>query len=253
MKTFKKYAVAAGFAGSLATFPALAAEPDLTAEHIGFGSGVITGALIAGPLGAIIGGSLGIMIGHDQVQKSELDKSQLQIEQERARVSLHRSDLVAAQGALEAVNSQLAEKGDALQQAQDRLQGLQERYAALQGLVSGLRLSVYFEQNSSQVHPRDQALLESVGQGAEKVEGLVVDLEGHANKSGLDQYNEWLSEQRSDRVGGVLMAQGVVGESIRRQAQGARQASSLRVYAPEERRVDLMFSFEPVQGLVSLD
>ena len=49
------------------------------------------------------------------------------------------------------------------------------------------------------------------------------------------------------------MAQGVVGESIRRQAQGARQASSLRVYAPEERRVDLMFSFEPVQGLVSLD
>lgn len=246
MKLFKKQALVLAVTGTLMALPAFAAEPDRTPEHIGLGSGAAVGALVGGPLGAIVGSFFGVMIGHEQVQKSELAANQASIAQMQTKLEQRRDDL-------DAVNESLHSKRQALRQAQQRLRDLSGEYAALQGLVSGLRLAVYFDHNSSALSPEYQALLRSVGQGAGGVTGLVIDLDAHASKAGPDQYNQQLSAQRNEAVGGELLAQGVAETHLRKQAQGSQQANSERIYAPEDRRVDLLFRFERPQGLVSLD
>ncbi|MEH6470726.1 MAG: OmpA family protein [Halopseudomonas sp.] len=252
MKTLKKHALAVALTGSLVAFPVLAAEPDHTSEHIGLGSGLVAGALVGGPVGAIVGGTIGLMVGHDSVQQIELEQEQAQLSQAQAQLDRSRDELAASRSALDSVNQQLTAKRDALQQAQQQWQELGSQYTALQELVGGLQLSVYFDHNSSAVKQQYHALIKSVSEGAAQVPGLTIDLKGHANKAGLDQYNLMLSEQRNERVGELLVTQGLAESNIRKQAQGAQQASPLRVYAPEERRVDLMFRFEQPAGLVSL-
>lgn len=253
MKLFKKSTLALALTGTLLAFPVVAVEPDRTPEHLGLGSGAIFGALVGGPLGAIVGSAFGAIIGHEQVQKTALETSQDQLSEVQQSLKQSRQQLVGAEHDLEAINASLSSERQALTLAQQQLRDLQKQRVALQTLVSGLRLSVYFDHNSSVVNPQYQALLESVGQGAARVTGLMVDLDGHADKSGADGYNQHISEQRSDSVGGLLLAAGLSETVLHKQAQGARQASTQKIYAPEARRVDLMFRFESQQGLVALD
>jgi len=253
MKQFKKHGLALVITGALAAFPVLAAEPDRTPEHVGLGTGAAFGALVGGPLGAIVGSVFGVMVGHDQVQKTEIEKHQVQLSQVQARLVQSRQQLDGTEQQLDSVKGSLMSEQRALTLAQQQLRELHQQRVALQELVSGLRLSVYFDHNSSDVSPQYQTLLESVGQGAGRVAGLVVDLDGHADKSGADPYNQQLSEQRSDRVGGLLVAKGLPEALLHKHAQGARYASDEKIYAPEARRVDLMFRFEEQQGLVTLD
>ncbi|HEY5717348.1 MAG TPA: hypothetical protein VIS52_02580, partial [Motiliproteus sp.] len=60
----KQQLLTVAISAALVSSPVMAAEPDLTPQHIGAGSGAVAGAIFAGPIGLIVGTALGAMIGN---------------------------------------------------------------------------------------------------------------------------------------------------------------------------------------------
>lgn len=234
---FNKTLIAAALATSLTATPLLAAEVDKTPQHIGAGTGAVAGAVVAGPLGAIIGTAFGTLVGHKQVQENTLEAKQQQHDQLSQKLRDTYSQLADAE-------QQLSDRRQQLAAVEQQKTALDEEHLALKEMVSGLKLSVYFAQNSSTVDPRYQELLKSLSDGADKVKGLTIDLAGHSNSSGPGQYNQALSEKRGESVGESLQQHGLPPFRIISAGKGDREVTSSNPYAADDRRVDLQFRFE---------
>ncbi|WP_421864623.1 OmpA family protein [Motiliproteus sp.] len=222
-----------------------AVEPiDNTPQHLGFGAGAVAGAVVGGPIGAILGGTFGAMIGQDEVKQRQLVQTE-----ELARHTEQR--LVEQQRQLQRVEQQLAEKQAQIEQAEQQLAGLGQQHEALQQWVSGLRLSVYFDHNSSSLKNKYQPMLQSISQGPQQVPGMRIDLEGHTDRAGLSDYNQQLANKRNQQVSEALVDSGTAAELIDQNALGSLNAQTDKIYAPEDRRVDLRFTFDPRDAVVS--
>ena len=237
MKRFNHQLLALTASAALASTPLLAAEPDRTPQHIGAGGGAILGAVFGGPVGLILGTAFGAMAGQQQKQERQLAEDQ------QALAALA-EQYASTQQELARAAQQLAERRAELAAGDARMAQLDQQHRALKQLVSGLELAVYFAQDSSRVEPRYQALLRSLGGGAAKVEGLQIDLAGHANASGPAAYNLKLSQSRGAAVQEQLQQHGLPPLRVQQQARGAAEVSSSNPYAPEERRVDLQLQFD---------
>ncbi|WP_210397520.1 OmpA family protein [Motiliproteus sediminis] len=235
---FNKNLIAAALATSLTATPLLAAEVDKTPQHIGAGTGAVAGAVVAGPIGAILGTAFGTLVGHKQVQENTLEAQQ----KEHDRLSQQLRDTYSQ---LAAAEQQLSDRRAQLAAVEQQMTTLDDEHRALKAMVSGLKLSVYFAQNSSQVDPRYEDLLKSLSDGADKVKGLTIDLAGHSNTSGPDHYNQALSERRGKEVGETLQQHGLPPFRIITQGKGVAEVSSNNPYSPLDRRVDLQFRFDP--------
>ncbi|WP_165840017.1 OmpA family protein [Motiliproteus coralliicola] len=220
------------------------APTDKTPQHLGFGAGAVAGAVVGGPIGAILGGTFGAMIGQDEVQQRQLAYSENQSQQAEQR-------LVEAQSQLQQAERQLAEKRAQIEHAEQQLAGLGQQHEALQQWVSGLRLSVYFDHNSSSLKNKYQPMLQSISQGPLQVPGMRIDLEGHTDRAGLSDYNRQLAKQRNQRVSQALVGGGTAAELIDQTALGSTQAQTDKIYAPEDRRVDVRFEFDQQEAVVS--
>ena len=253
MKTMNRQVAVLVLGGVLASGSVVAAEqPEgRMAEHIGFGGGAVAGAVVAGPVGAIVGATLGVLVGHDHLQQQQLQESERQFRTVQADLELRSKALADRQQQLEQLEKTLAAKRTALDQVERRLAQVQQQRSELQQWISGLRLSVHFDHNSSSVKKHYQTMLDSISAGAAKVAGMKINLEGYTDKAGLADYNLQLSEQRNQRVTEALLSQGLAAERVGAVAHGALSAPE-RLYAPEQRRVDLQFSFEQPEGLVGL-
>jgi outer membrane protein OmpA-like peptidoglycan-associated protein len=71
--------------------------------------------------------------------------------------------------------------------------------------------------------------------------GLKLEVEGHTDNVGGDEYNERLSQQRAETVREYLLAQGVPGSSVT--AIGLGKAGPGR---QQNRRVEIVVSGEPI-------
>lgn len=221
MNTLTRFTVAA-----LLAAPAWASEPvSKMPEHIGFGSGALLGAAIAGPVGVVVGGALGTLIGHDMVS------DQVMAEKERALAHLHQEIQHASRTAAElnALNAS----------AEAELMAFRE-------LLSELSLSVHFETDSAMTAGRYRQALEALAVASQRIEGMTVELVGHADPRGSEAHNWALSQARADSVGSVLRDAGAPAAALSPIARGETEAlvdGASGGYALD-RRVDLNMHFE---------
>lgn len=68
---------------------------------------------------------------------------------------------------------------------------------------------VTFETNSARLTPESQSILDTIATDLNKYPRLRIELQGHTDSSGSDQYNLTLSQQRADSVRTYLIEQGV--------------------------------------------
>jgi len=208
---------------ALAT-PALAETESKMPEHIGFGSGAALGAAIAGPVGVVVGGTLGTLIGHDVVNDRVIARKNRELS------SLHQ-DITQARQALASVNAEQA-KAEA-------------ELAAFRTLLGQLSVSLHFETDSAMTAGRYREALEAVASASQQIEGMTVELVGHADPRGEAQYNQVLSEARARSVGEVLVRAGTDESIVSSQGKGEREAlpdGACGFYALD-RRVDVKLGF----------
>lgn len=85
---------------------------------------------------------------------------------------------------------------------------------------SKLTLVIYFDFDSSEVHPDDRIVVEAHAQYLHRVANAEVVLEGHADERGSREYNVALGERRANGVRDMLRVLGVADHQIRTVSYG---------------------------------
>ncbi|MCB4437706.1 sortase-associated OmpA-like protein PdsO [Alteromonas sp. McT4-15] len=183
-------------------------EKESKAAAVGLGSGVVVGAIIAGPAGAAVAGILGALIGENTAQETALNESHAEL---------------AELAYVQQENSTLREENHAMQQ-QLMLTKVAYEEELSHAPAPTLKSSIQFKSGSVIVEPvyGDQlALVASALKGNEK---LTVRLTGQADKRGDSQFNQALSMQRALSVKKYLTELGVASEQIMTVAVGESQS-----------------------------
>lgn len=82
---------------------------------------------------------------------------------------------------------------------------------------------VGFEVNSAQLTTSSRDVLSSLAADLKKYPRLKIELQGHTDSSGADQYNLQLSQKRADAVRDYLLAQGVSSSQLTSKGYGETQ------------------------------
>lgn len=82
---------------------------------------------------------------------------------------------------------------------------------------------VTFEYDSAQLAGDSRSVLNAVAMDLKKYPELRIELQGHTDANGPDQYNLKLSQQRADAVRNFLMEQGVPGNQVTAKGYGEAQ------------------------------
>lgn len=100
---------------------------------------------------------------------------------------------------------------------------------------------VYFDFDSAEIRPDAASILDRVAQGIFNIGSSNVSLVGHADTSGPDAYNQWLSEQRAFAVRQYLLGKGIAAEMIAkgRGEEDPRVVTKDGVEEQENRRVEI--------------
>jgi outer membrane protein OmpA-like peptidoglycan-associated protein len=96
--------------------------------------------------------------------------------------------------------------------------------------------TVFFDTNSVALNAESREAVADTASGVTPCRVQQVVVTGHADAAGDAQYNQALSERRSEAVRDILIAQGVPADAIRIEAQGEAQASG---DPSRDRRVDV--------------
>ncbi|MEW5727035.1 MAG: OmpA family protein [Pseudomonadota bacterium] len=84
------------------------------------------------------------------------------------------------------------------------------------------RFQVYFPFDSAQLTPSGQRVIAAAAEDIRRENATQVEVTGHADRAGDDDYNRRLSAQRAQAVKQVLVAQGIPADRIETQARGER-------------------------------
>lgn len=196
-------------------------------EAAGVGSGVAIGAMAGGPVGAILGAAFGGWIGerfhHERdlrvAAQEDSSRSRAASEQLRARLDGRERELEKAEATLTA-----------------------ERQANRSALEQALDVAVYFRTAKSDLGQDEAGRLARIAHLIAPMDGVVVQLDGFADKRGEEQYNEQLSAARAEAVRQAFLDAGFPAERISVTSEGERKSSAdekdLDALALE-RRVDI--------------
>lgn len=114
-----------------------------------------------------------------------------------------------------------------------------------------LGADTYFDFNQATLRPQAQATLDKIAARAKQAEELSIEIVGHADQIGDDEYNLMLSQRRADAVRAYFVDQGVAADAIRVEARGetdpvvrcqGRQGAELVSCLQPNRRSEIMFS-----------
>lgn len=81
-------------------------------------------------------------------------------------------------------------------------------------IVLNMPGNITFDVNSSQIHPGFRDALGSVALVLEEYDKTLIEAVGHTDSTGSAGYNQQLSENRANAVGGFLARRGVHGRRI---------------------------------------
>jgi len=103
---------------------------------------------------------------------------------------------------------------------------------------------VFFDWDKSDITPEAASILDNAAAAYQRTGNASIELAGHTDKSGSDQYNQALSQRRADAVKTYLAGKGVPLSVMTTQAFGESQplidtADGMR--EPQNRRVEITF------------
>ncbi|MFT6919420.1 MAG: sortase system peptidoglycan-associated protein [Cognaticolwellia sp.] len=181
-------------------------------EEIGFGTGMVIGAILGGPIGAFITGVAGNMIAKNINATDEIESlsTAYSAEKKSNEVSLARYQRQIEQ---------------AEQSYQTELLALEQNYQAASNLqAQNLLMSLQFSTGSSEIKSHYQEQIESLARIVQQSPNLTLDLSGYTDKQGSDALNQALSLARINTVKNALIDQGVKAERISLFAFGEQQS-----------------------------
>ncbi len=79
---------------------------------------------------------------------------------------------------------------------------------------------VYFALDSANLDAEDQAMLDDIIAAVKENGPSKIVVRGHADRSGPDDYNMALSEQRADTIAAALVAAGIPADAVRTMGRG---------------------------------
>ncbi|GEA12863.1 sortase-associated OmpA-like protein PdsO [Alteromonas sp. KUL49] len=181
---------------SVATTYSAAKEDAERATAIGLGTGVVVGAVVAGPVGAFVVGTIGALIGKDTAQTESLSVMTDSLNEKNA-------ELYALQQAFD-------QQSAALEMARVTQQQTNMVEASIPTLLS----NVQFKTGSVEVEPAFKPQLDLIAHALGNNTSLTIRLTGHADQRGDTQFNQALSMQRALSVKTYLEAKGVNDSQI---------------------------------------
>ena len=207
--------------------------------------------------------------------KSAADQARMQAEQaaanaaqEKAAADAAKADALAQQQAAqaEAARAQQAaaladqqrqqaetEKTQLRERLRQQLNMILETRETQRGLIVNIN-DVLFDFNQYTLKPGAREKLAKVSGILLAYPGLKIQLEGHTDSVGSDDYNMKLSQQRADSVRGYLVSQGVTADSVNATGFGKADPVATNDTAAgrqQNRRVDMVVSGAPI-GVGSL-
>jgi len=180
-------------------------------EEIGFGTGMVIGAILGGPVGAFITGVAGNLIAKNINASDEIESLSMANQEEKQQNKV----------ALARYQSQIEQ---AEQSYQMELLALEQNYqAASQLQAQNLLMSLQFSTGSSEIKSHYQEQIMSLARIVQQSPNLTLDLSGYTDKQGSDELNQALSLARINAVKNALIDHGVAAERISLFAFGEQQ------------------------------
>jgi len=211
-----------GAALMIAVAPVQAAEmqkKSSKAENVGVMSGLVIGAVAAGPVGAIVGAAGGAFLG-DKFHKKDVQNKELKLS--LAKSDAEKQKLMADLASTMAHGEKLSEE---LDNAVNKTHDLEAAFA--------------FRTNDASLSPDDVARLTKIGSLAGAIPEVKVRVSGFTDPRGSEKFNAALSKRRADSVAGVLESAGIPADRIVIEAHGEHESVSsegdLEGYAFERR------------------
>lgn len=209
-------------------------EQETQNNVVGFGTGVLFGAAVAGPVGAAVAGLFGIFIADDMNDEARLTRTQNELNE----TSL---ELVALQDDYEASVATASEQIAAMDSAMTQ---------AIQQVTPALEANIQFKTASFVVEEHYKSQLDGLASELRKNPSLKIELSGFADQRGESTYNQVLSEQRALAVKEYLVSQFVNENQVITQSFGESALVSASDSNEDnffDRRVLLKVSSKPAE------
>jgi outer membrane protein OmpA-like peptidoglycan-associated protein len=168
----------------------------------------------------------------EEAMKAAAEATQAREEAEKARqaaiaeqqeaLAQRQAAQAEAENARQAAAKAEAEKGQLRDQLRAQLNSILETNDSARGLIVNMS-DVLFDTGSYILKPGAREKLAKVSGILLAHPGLILQVEGHTDSVGSDEYNQQLSEHRANAVREFLMEQGVVPSSITAQGFGKTQ------------------------------
>jgi outer membrane protein OmpA-like peptidoglycan-associated protein len=188
--------------------------------------------------------------------QAEAQKAAALAAQERAAADTARDSALAQQAAAkadaersrQAAQQAEAEKTELRERLRQQLNTILETRETARGLIVNIN-DVLFDFNKYTLKPGAREKLAKVSGILLAHPGLKVQLEGHTDSIGSDEYNQKLSEQRADAVRDYLTSQGVAQTGLSAVGYGKADpvaSNDTAAGRQQNRRVDMVVSGEPI-------
>jgi sortase system peptidoglycan-associated protein len=181
-------------------------------ENAGFGIGAIIGGLLAGPPGAIIGAAGGTWFGN---RETESDKAIAALEKELNAKSI---ELAYQQNELAYIKESFKNE---LQQV-----ALSQEIQSLEKLSQGISYVIYYKTNDTEIRHDVLPQIQQLVQLIKPYPQIQIQIEGHADFRGSENYNMALSKKRIDKVRSEFINAGISGNRLQTHAYGERQTTA---------------------------
>lgn len=177
---------------------AVQAEDNQTEERVGFGTGLVIGAIAGGPAGAIISAVAGAWLGDKVNEADKVPVLHTKLASRTTDLNQLKRELVVADTELHKVRAQLVEQEITQQKVS------QQRHA-----VTGLKFDVMFRTNSSELEDDAIEKLLPIALLMEQYADYDIQLTGHGDVVGTVDGNRIVAEDRALRVKQSLVNAGI--------------------------------------------
>jgi peptidoglycan-associated lipoprotein len=177
---------------------------------IGLGSGIVFGAVVAGPIGGAIAGIFGLFIADDINDENRLVLTKEELNNKNQELLALQQNY---QDSITSANQQIAAMDIAMTQA-------------TQPVAPTLEANIQFKTASFLVEDHYKSQLDGLASELRKNPGLTIELSGFADQRGDSAYNQVLSQQRAKSVKDYLVSQFVNANQVLTQSFGESELVS---------------------------
>ncbi len=196
-------------------------------------------------------------------EKAEADRAKAEAQAAADRAARKRSEAEAARASAEAQQRLAQEQADraraAAEQSEQEKAQLREQLRQQLNVILETRMTarglivnmsdVLFDFNKSTLKPGAREKLAKIAGIMLAHPGLRLQVEGHTDSIGSDEYNQELSEQRAASVRGYLVSQGIPADTITSRGFGESSPVATNATAAgrqQNRRVEIVVSGEAI-------